>query len=106
MLFARARLTRLADTALERPAVAPARFAVGDAVIGFVDTRSSQAEFAVAEAKNLTSKPLEVSWETAGGLPIAGTTAYAAGGVGSLAVQLAQHTGARVIGLASEANHE
>ena len=81
-------------------------FAVGDAVIGFVDTRSSQAEFAVAEAKNLTSKPLEVSWETAGGLPIAGTTAYAAGGVGSLAVQLAQHTGARVIGLASEANHE
>jgi NADPH:quinone reductase-like Zn-dependent oxidoreductase len=30
----------------------------------------------------------------------------AAGGVGSLAVQLARHAGARVIGLAGEANHE
>ena len=99
-------------------------FAVGDAVIGFVETRSSQAEFAVVDAKNLTFKPAGVSWEAAGGLPIAGTTAYAAvravgvaagdtvvvsgaaGGVGSLAVQLAKHNGARVIGLASGANHE
>lgn len=98
-------------------------FAVGDEVIGFVDTRSSQAELVVVEAANLTPRPPEVSWEQAGALFVAGTTAYAtvravsagegdtvvvsgaAGGVGSLAVQLAREAGARVVGLASEANH-
>lgn len=96
---------------------------VGDEVIGFVDTRSSHADFVVAEASNLTPRPDGVSWEAAGGLFVAGTTAYAAvravcpregetvvvsgaaGGVGSLAVQLAKLSGATVIGLASEANH-
>jgi len=99
-------------------------FDVGDEVIGWVDTRSSQAEFAVVEASNLTRRPSEVSWEEAGGLFVVGTTAYAmvrsvsvalgdtvvvsgaAGGVGSLAVQLARLAGATVIGLASEVNHE
>ncbi|MET8997484.1 NADP-dependent oxidoreductase [Amycolatopsis sp. NPDC004169] len=98
--------------------------AVGDEVIGFVDTRSSHAEFVVAEAANLTPRPDGVPWEVAGSLFVAGTTAYAAvgavcpregdtvvvsgaaGGVGSLAVQLAQLAGATVIGLAGEANHE
>ncbi|MET8845864.1 NADP-dependent oxidoreductase [Amycolatopsis sp. NPDC004625] len=98
--------------------------AVGDEVIGFVDTRSSHAEFVVAEAANLTPKPDAVPWEVAGSLFVAGTTAYAAvaavcpregdtvvvsgaaGGVGSLAVQLAKLAGATVIGLAGEANHE
>ncbi|MCR6483289.1 NADP-dependent oxidoreductase [Amycolatopsis sp. OK19-0408] len=98
--------------------------AVGDEVIGFVETRSSHADFVVAEAANLTPRPDGVSWEAAGALFVAGTTAYAAvravcaregetvvvsgaaGGVGSLAVQLAQLTGAKVIGLAGEANHE
>ncbi|MFB9686874.1 NADP-dependent oxidoreductase [Amycolatopsis plumensis] len=97
--------------------------AVGDEVMGFVDTRSSHAEFAVAEAANLTPKPEGVPWEVAGSLFVAGTTAYAAlgavcpregetvvvsgaaGGVGSLAVQLARLAGATVIGLAGEANH-
>ncbi|MEV4604533.1 NADP-dependent oxidoreductase [Amycolatopsis sp. NPDC049253] len=96
---------------------------VGDEVIGFVHTRSSQAEFVLVEAENLTPKPSGVSWETAGGLFVAGTTAYAAvravhlrdgdtlvvsgaaGGVGSLVVQLAKLTGATVVGIASEANH-
>jgi NADPH:quinone reductase-like Zn-dependent oxidoreductase len=99
-------------------------FEVGDEVIGWVDTRSSQAEYAVVEAAQLTRRPSEVSWEEAGGLFVVGTTAYAtvravdlapgdtvvvsgaAGGVGSLAVQLARLAGARVIGLASETNHE
>jgi NADPH:quinone reductase-like Zn-dependent oxidoreductase len=99
-------------------------FDVGDEVIGWVDTRSSQAEYAVVEANQLTRRPSEVSWEEAGGLFVVGTTAYAtvravglapgdtvvvsgaAGGVGSLAVQLARMAGARVIGLASEPNHE
>ncbi|WP_086848552.1 NADP-dependent oxidoreductase [Amycolatopsis kentuckyensis] len=98
--------------------------AVGDEVIGFVDTRSSHAEFVVAEAANLTPRPDSVPWEVAGSLFVAGTTAYAAvaavcpkegdtvvvsgaaGGVGSLAVQLAKLAGATVIGLAGEANHE
>jgi len=97
--------------------------AVGDEVIGFVDTRSSHAEFVVAEAANLTPRPDAVSWEAAGSLFVAGTTAYAAvravfpregetvvvsaaaGGVGSLVVQLAKLSGATVIGLAGEANH-
>ncbi|WP_410589526.1 NADP-dependent oxidoreductase [Amycolatopsis sp. lyj-23] len=97
---------------------------VGDEVIGFVDTRSSHADFVVAEAANLTPRPEGVSWEVAGSLFVAGTTAYAAvaavcpregetvvvsgaaGGVGSLAVQLAKLAGATVIGLAGEANHE
>jgi NADPH:quinone reductase-like Zn-dependent oxidoreductase len=99
-------------------------FEVGDEVIGWVDNRSSQAEFAVVEVTNLVRRPSEVSWEEAGALFVAGTTAYAcvravapsagetvvvsgsAGGVGSITVQLARLTGATVIGLASEVNHE
>jgi NADPH:quinone reductase-like Zn-dependent oxidoreductase len=101
-----------------------AGLAVGDEVLGFVDTRSSQAEFVVAEAGNLVPRPAKVPWDQAGALFVAGTTAYAAvravnprpgetvvvsaaaGGVGSLAVQLARNTGATVIGLASEAHHD
>ncbi|HEX3588308.1 MAG TPA: NADP-dependent oxidoreductase [Pseudonocardiaceae bacterium] len=96
--------------------------AVGDEVIGFVDNRSSHAEYVLADAANLTSKPAGVSWEVAGSLFVAGTTAYAAvravapkpgetvavsgaaGGVGSLTVQLARRTGARVIGIAGATN--
>jgi len=99
-------------------------FAVGDEVIGFTDNRSSHAELVVVEAANLARKPAGVSWEAAGSLFVAGCTAYAmvravaagpgdnvvvsgaAGGVGSIAVQLARLAGAAVIGLASEANHE
>ena len=99
-------------------------FSPGDEVIGFSDKRASQAELVLVEAGDLTRKPEKVSWEVAGGLYVAGTTAWgavhavqpkkgetvvisgAAGGVGSLAVQLARRTGATVIGLASENNHE
>jgi NADPH:quinone reductase-like Zn-dependent oxidoreductase len=98
-------------------------FAAGDEVLGFTDSRASQAEYVVAEAANLVPKPAGVSWEVAGSLYVAGATAYAmvravsaaqgdtvvvsgaAGGVGSIAVQLAAGAGAAVIGLASEANH-
>jgi NADPH:quinone reductase-like Zn-dependent oxidoreductase len=99
------------------------RFQVGDEAIGFTNRRASHAELVLVEAENLVPRPPGVSWEAAGGLCIAGTTAYAAvravalaqgdavvvsgaaGGVGSLAVQLARHAGARVIGLAGEHNH-
>ncbi|MER6792996.1 alcohol dehydrogenase catalytic domain-containing protein, partial [Amycolatopsis mediterranei] len=46
--------------------------AVGDEVIGFVDTRSSHADFVVAEAANLTPRPDGVPWEVAGSLFVAG----------------------------------
>jgi NADPH:quinone reductase-like Zn-dependent oxidoreductase len=96
---------------------------VGDEVIGFTHNRASQAEFVVVDARNLVPRPANVSWEQAGALFVAGTTAYAAvrsvalsagdtvvvsgaaGGVGSIAVQLARNSGAKVIGLASEVNH-
>jgi NADPH:quinone reductase-like Zn-dependent oxidoreductase len=96
---------------------------VGDQVIGWVDSRSSHAEFAVVEAENLVERPSNVGWDVAGALFVAGTTAYAAvqavrvregdvvvvsgaaGGVGSIVVQLAKDAGATVIGIASESNH-
>jgi NADPH:quinone reductase-like Zn-dependent oxidoreductase len=99
-------------------------FSPGDEVIGFSNKRASQAELVLVEAGDLTPKPENVSWEVAGSLYVVGVTAWgvvhavepkegetvvisgAAGGVGSLAVQLARRTGATVIGLASESNHE
>ena len=47
-------------------------------VIGFSDKRASQAELVLVEAGNLTRKPEKVSWEAAGGLYVAGTTAWGA----------------------------
>jgi NADPH:quinone reductase-like Zn-dependent oxidoreductase len=99
-------------------------FTIGDEVIGFTDRRASHAEYVLVEAQNVTIRPAKVSWEAAGSLAVAGTTAYAsvravslkrgdtvavsgaAGGVGSIAVQLATRAGAEVIGIASPANHQ
>ncbi|HET8910992.1 MAG TPA: NADP-dependent oxidoreductase, partial [Ktedonobacteraceae bacterium] len=99
-------------------------FAVGDEVIGFTHNRASQAAFVVVEASDLTRRPRNVSWEAAGSLFVVGTTAYAAiravslkrgdtlvvsgaaGGVGSIVVQLAVRVGAKVIGLAGSTNHQ
>src|SRR5215472_1902719 len=96
----------------------------GDEVIGFTNNGASQAESVLVEEQNLTAKPADVPWEVAGSLFVAGTTATAAvravaphpgdtvvvsgaaGGVGSIAVQLAALAGATVIGLASPANHD
>jgi NADPH:quinone reductase-like Zn-dependent oxidoreductase len=98
-------------------------FSAGDEVIGWTDNRASQAEYVAVEEQHLTAKPAGVPWEAAGALFVAGTTAYAAvravgltegdtvvisgaaGGVGSLSVQLARQAGATVIGLASEPHH-
>jgi NADPH:quinone reductase-like Zn-dependent oxidoreductase len=97
---------------------------VDEPVIGFTDERASHAEFVVVPAGQLTHKPENVSWEAAGALFVAGTTAYAAvravgtsagetvvvsgaaGGVGSLTVQLVVLAGATAIGLAGESNHQ
>ena len=97
---------------------------VGENVIAYTDNRASQAEYVLVEAANLAPKPDAVPWDVAGALYVVGATAYAAvravataagetvvvagaaGGVGSVAVQLARLAGATVIGLASPANHE
>ena len=99
-------------------------FSAGDEVIGWTDNRASQAEYVVVEEQHLTAKPGGVPWAVAGALFVAGATAWAAvravdltagdtvvvsgaaGGVGSLAVQLARRAGASVIGLASEAHFQ
>jgi NADPH:quinone reductase-like Zn-dependent oxidoreductase len=99
-------------------------FRVGDEVIGFSDDRASHAELVVVDAANAIARPPAVPWEVAGALFVAGTTAYAAvravslqrgdtvaiagaaGGVGSIAVQLAGRAGATVIAIASERHHE
>ena len=99
-------------------------WSVGDEVIGWVDTRGSHAELVAVPAANLVPRDPAVPWEVGGALFVAGTTAHAnvravgagpgdtvvvagaAGGVGTLTVQLLRHAGATVIGLASAANHE
>ncbi|SKK34676.1 Putative oxidoreductase [Mycobacteroides abscessus subsp. bolletii] len=101
-----------------------ARFAPGDEVFGYTDNRASHAEFVVVPASQLVTKPEGLSWEVAGSLFVAGTTAYAAvgsvhlspgdvvavsaaaGGVGTIAVQLARAAGATVIGIAGPDNDE
>jgi NADPH:quinone reductase-like Zn-dependent oxidoreductase len=95
----------------------------GDEVLGWVDTRSSHAELVVVEVDQLATRPASVPWDVAGSLFVVGATAYAsvqavkltpgdtvvvsgaAGGVGSVAVQLAVIAGAKVIGLASDEHH-
>jgi NADPH:quinone reductase-like Zn-dependent oxidoreductase len=97
--------------------------AVGDEVLGQGVT-PSYATSALARADTLVLKPADLSWEVAASLAGAGGTAWtvlrrlgvregetllvhaAAGGVGTFAVQLAVARGVRVIGTASEANHE
>ena len=99
-------------------------FAVGDDVLGFTDGRASQAEYAAVDADHLARKPPTVPWEQAGALKVVGTTAVAAvrtvgvgegdtvvvsgaaGGVGSMTVQLARLRGATVVGLAGAANQQ
>jgi NADPH:quinone reductase-like Zn-dependent oxidoreductase len=97
----------------------------GDQVLGVARQSGSYAEYAVIPVSVLAKKPQSMTFEQAAGVPIAGDTAYralheagkiargqtvlihgAAGGVGSLAVQIAKAAGARVIGTASPNNHE
>ncbi|MFG2588607.1 NADP-dependent oxidoreductase [Streptomyces sp. NBC_01166] len=112
-----------------QPGAAVDEFAVGDEVIGYVRedflSRGTFAEYVAAPVRTLARKPLSVGFEEAAGLPLCGLTAHqvlhrtlkvqegetvlvhaAAGGVGSLAVQLARHAGCRVVGTAGPHNHD
>ena len=98
--------------------------AAGDEVLGWTDERAAHAELVAVEVANLVPKPPGVSWEAAGSLHVVGATAWAAtravapqpgevvvvsgaaGGVGTLTVQLVARTGATVVGLASADHHD
>jgi NADPH:quinone reductase-like Zn-dependent oxidoreductase len=98
--------------------------AVGDEVISWSDERSSHAQAVSLPADQVVPKPPGVPWDAAGSLYVAGTTAWAtvksvglrsgevvaisgaAGGVGSIAVQLARNLGATVIGIAGTGNSD
>ncbi|BCJ73311.1 NADPH:quinone reductase [Catellatospora sp. IY07-71] len=100
---------------------------VGQRVCGLTDwTRNGTlAEYVAVEARNLAPLPADVDYVAAAALPIAGLTAWqglfdharlapgqtvlvhgAAGGVGSVAVQLAREAGARVIGTGRAADRD
>jgi NADPH:quinone reductase len=86
--------------------------------------RASHAYHVIVPAANIVSKPKHLSWEVAGSLATAGVTAYdtieevhvsagdtvvisaAAGGVGSMEIQLAKLRGAHVIGTCGERNFD
>src|SRR5436305_5486902 len=97
-------------------------FAVGDAVLGRLQSWDAHAQFVAIPADQLVRKPDDLSWDVAGSLsttPMAGLGAIraveprpgetivisgASGGVGFTAAQLALRAGARVIGLTSAAH--
>jgi NADPH:quinone reductase-like Zn-dependent oxidoreductase len=103
------------------------RFSAGDEVFALLDLRrgGGYAEYAVVKEEEAAPKPAGLSHVEAASLPLVALTAWqalfetadlqpgqtvlihaGAGGVGSVAVQLARWRGARVIATASPHNHE
>ncbi|WP_051286553.1 NADP-dependent oxidoreductase [Salinimicrobium terrae] len=114
---------------IEERGHAARRFEVGDEVYAYARRPEVKwgtfAEYVVLPESCLASKPGSISFEEAAAIPLAGLTAYqalyeagglkegqtvlilgASGGVGSYAIQLAKARNAKVIGVASEKNHE
>ncbi|WP_067453252.1 NADP-dependent oxidoreductase [Actinomadura macra] len=103
-------------------------FAPGDEVMAYARKEilrdGTFAQYVAVPAAHVALKPVALDWEQAGGLPLAGMTAQrsldrldighddvllvhaASAGVGGFAVQIARSRGARVIGTASEPNHD
>jgi len=103
------------------------RFRQGDAVYGYINLRrcGAYAEFAIATEEEVIAKPAVLDFVQAAAVPIGALTAWqglfglahlnagqkllihgAAGGVGSMAVQLAKAKGANVAGTASARNRQ
>lgn len=113
---------------VERVGIDVPELSVGDEVIAYARKDyvhgGTFAELVTVPIRAVTRKPASLTWDEAAGLPLAGLTAYqllvrlgvtegdtvlvhgAAGGVGSLGVQIARALGARVIGTASARNHD
>ena len=102
-------------------------FSEGDEVFGLANYPhgGAYAEYVCTPMEQLVKKPSSVEYADAAAVPVAGLAAYqalfelgkltagrrvlvhgAAGGVGHFAVQLAKHSGAEVVGTASERNME
>ena len=103
-------------------------FAIGDEVVAYARKDILQggtfAELVTMAVRGVAKKSARLSWDEAGGLPLAGLTALqtldrlgltagesvlvhaGSGGVGSLAVQIAKARGAHVIATASAANQD
>ncbi|MGC5008893.1 NADP-dependent oxidoreductase [Streptomyces sp. DT203] len=100
-------------------------FAVGDRVIGRLDSGGAAAEYVRAPAAVLVAAPASIPLANAAALPVAGLTAWqavfehgkvaagqrvlvngAGGGVGGFVTQLAKHAGAEVIATASPRSTE
>lgn len=100
-------------------------FSVGDEVFGFIDIVGGYATEVVASVDRLAHRPSRLSALHASGVPAVALTAWqalhehahvkagqrvlihgAAGGAGSMAVQMARIAGATVIATASKGNHD
>ncbi len=113
---------------VEKRGHAARRFEKGDEVYAYARRPEVKwgtfAEYIIIPESYLSLRPKNVSWEEAGGLPLAGLTAYqslysagdlkenetvlilgASGGVGSFAIQLSKIGGAKVFAVASKKNH-
>lgn len=98
-------------------------FTIGQEVLGY-RMLGCNAEYVIVGREQIVPKPKSMPWEVAASLSASGQTAHtameelrvgkgdtvlihgAAGGVGTVTVQVAKSLGATVIGTASEANHD
>jgi NADPH:quinone reductase-like Zn-dependent oxidoreductase len=99
------------------------RFKAGDEVFGFMGLHGGCAEYVIVKEDQIVQKPPTLDFEKAAAIPVGALTSWqamfdvaelksnqrilihaAAGGVGSIAVQLAKAKGAYVIGTASRKN--